>query len=244
MAKHLFENICIDFNEILSDANFKRMLKTVEKQAKTTEAKKRTDIAHYKEYGNDQWSPMYFGMFVEWFCQMYLNYFGYLYNVANVEMMMSEGSSAEDYGVDGIGVSMRKMKHKNIGAIVASEGSPVFIQVKGTMNYNKEYTPNCGARLPNFTTNAMSQAIKQGHAYQARYILFTTGKGVHYTLNKMWNDLVEVISIHDIDKLANNNTLFLNVMRQRVDLEPLPVYTANIDSEAAYHETLEIEEQQ
>lgn len=240
MAKHIFENICIDWEEILKDADFKRMLREVKRQALTEEAKKRTDLAHYKEYGQDEWSPMYFGMFVEWYAQMYLNFFGYLYNVANVDMLNSEGACAEDYGVDGIGVSMRKMKHKNVGAIVADQGSPVFVQVKGTLNFNKEYTPNDGARLPNFTTNAMSSAIKQGTAYQSRYILFMTGKGVHFSLNKMWNDLVEVIGINDINKLANNNQLFLNACRQRVDLDPLPIYPANIDAEAAFNEQREV----
>lgn len=237
--KHIFENICINFEEILQEPNIRKMLKAVQNQAKTEEAKKRTDLTHYKDYGEDEWSPIYFGLFVEWFAEHFLNHFGHLFNVTNVKMNNAEGSAIEDLGVDGVGMTMNKKKHPVAGSIVSQPGNAVYIQVKGTLNFNKEHKANDGSRLPNFATHAMSTAIKNGTAYQTRYILFTTAKGVHYVLEKMWNGLVEVIAIEQIIKLANNNQYFLNILRERVGLTPLEFQMPPIDPEAQYHISLE-----
>ena len=233
--KHVFENVCIDFEEILATPDFKHMLRVVQRQAKTTEAKQRTDISNYKDYNADEWSPMYFGMFVEWFAEQYLNFFGYLYNIANVEMLDAVGTAYQDNGVDGMGITLATKKQTSRTVIAHKQGGPVYIQVKGTMNYNKEHMANDGSRLPNFTTNAMSSAIKNGTAYYTRYVLFTTAKGIHYRLKEMWNDMVEVIDIHKIAQLADNNQLFLNAMRIRVGLEPHSFVAPPIDQEAMFN---------
>lgn len=236
-TKHIFENVCIDFNEILKDTDFKRMIRVVAKQSKTTEAKLRTDLGNYKNYGEDENSPMYFGLFAEWYAQEFLNYFGSLpcFNIANVQMYNAVGSSNIDNGVDGDAITMSDKKSNNKSSVAIKQGGKVYIQVKGTLNFSKEHMANDGSRLPNFTTNAMSSAIKNGTAYSTRYILFTTGIGVHYRLKQMWNDMVEIISINEIEQLAKKNVLFLNVLRERVGLEPLPILTASLDAEAAFN---------
>lgn len=233
-SKHIFNNVCIDFDALLATTDIKKMFKVAAEQAKTEEAKKRTDFANYKDYGQDEWSPMYFGLFVEWFAEHFLNHFGHMWNICDVQLFNHEGDATEDLGVDGMAKTQQKRKAKGTRCEAPQFGD-VYIQVKGTLNYFKEHKANDGSRLPNFTTNAMSSAIMLGRAYQSRYMLFTTASGVHYTLQKMWNDMVEVISIKEINKFANGNVVFLNLLRKSVGLDPIEFSQLPMDSEAAYN---------
>ena len=229
MKSHIFSNICTDFEPVLKEANLDKMLKAVYKQSKTEEAKKRIDIANYKDYDTDKWDPKYFGMFVEWLCWHYLNHFGHLYNIQATEMVDSVDSNSEDYGIDGMGLSIKRQLFQS-SARCAQAGSPVYIQVKGTMNKTKVYKANDGSRIPNFGLNAMSEAIKTGRPQQARYIVFITGKELHYTLeSKMANGLFEVIAYNEISKRIKNNTVFLNRLRASVNLPEHPVELAPMD---------------
>jgi hypothetical protein len=209
------------------------MLKVVEKQSTTAEAKMRVDFSHYKDYEEGSWSPVYFGMFVEWLAQYWLNHFGSLdeWNIHGVNMVSSVGSSDEDYGVDGTGCSIREKKYPKTGRIAVAN-APVYIQVKGTLNKSREYKPNDGSRLPNFGMNAMATAIIAGQALRSRYILFTTGKGLHYSMEKMSCNLIEVINYKDISKAMDNNTVFLNVLRISVGLNELSTVSNTMDAEA------------
>jgi hypothetical protein len=232
MTNHVFVNHCVDFESILAAPDLDKMLREAYKQSKTEEAKLRVDFDNYKDYGVDQWCPAYFGMFVEWLAWHYLNHFGHLYNIQAVEMTDSEGSSVEDYGTDGKGMSIKDQVMSTTGR-KALKGAPVYIQVKGTMNNKKEYKPNDGSRLPNFGMNAMSSAIKEGRAYQARYIVVTTGKGFHYSLEKMSNSLLEVIAYKQLSATINRDTVFLNRLRNSVGLTTFPVIESKVDAEAA-----------
>ena len=186
MSDHIFVHRCIDFNKLLKETKLSKMIKVAHEQSKTDEAKKRVNFSKYKEYDNNntESDPVYFGMFTEWLAWHFLNHYGHVFNVQGMELTASIGNSEEDYGVDGRGICVKEQKMRSTSR-KAVKNSPVYLQVKGTMNRNKEYTPNDGSRLPNFATNAMSDAIRSGHAYQARYILFTTGKGIHFSLEKM-----------------------------------------------------------
>lgn len=235
IRKHLFENYCIDFSSILEEANLGKIMRMVREQAKTKEAKIRVDFVNYKEYGEDEWAPMYFGLFVEWFAQHFLNYFGYLFNIGNVEMLNVVGSTEEDHGTDGHAITLNDKRHSHIKSIIASRGCPVYIQVKGTLNIKKKFQTNDGSRLPNFLMNALSTAVKNGRAYQARYILFTTGAGLHYRLEKSSNHIMEVIDYKKISKLFNGNVLFLNELRKQVKLPVKEIKSVPIDREAKYN---------
>jgi hypothetical protein len=231
MKNHVFVNHCIDFESILAEPKLDNMLKVAFKQSKTDGAKLRVDFANYKDYGQDQWCPAYFGMFVEWLAWHFFNHYGRLFNVEGCEMTDSVDSSLEDYGTDG---RMRSIKDQLFTKTCRKtvKGSPVYLQVKGTMNKTKEYTPNDGSRLPNFCTNAMSDAIRQGKAYQARYIIFTTGKSVHYSLDKMSNDMLEVVNYKIINGLLKDDYVFLNLLRSSVGLTEFPLDTSALDPEA------------
>jgi hypothetical protein len=231
MKTHIFVKHCIDFESILLESNLDKMLKVVFKQSKTEEARLRVDFANYKDYDTDEWCPAYFGMFGEWLCWHFLNHYGHLFNIEAVEMGDSIDSSVEDYGTDGEGRSVKDQLMKTTFR-KAVKGSPVYIQVKATMNKTKEYKPNDGSRLPNFGMNAMSSAIRAGQAYQGRYIVFTTGAGLHYALDKMSNGMLEVVGYKKIKALMNDDTVFLNRLRTSVGLAEYPVTLSTIDPES------------
>ena len=238
MKRHIFNNICIDFNAILADTDFKRMLRVVKAQSILPEVQTRVNVGGYKDY--NEASAQYFGMFVEWYAQHYLNHFGWMYNLQDVSMYNSVGSAYKDNGIDGVGTSVTSKHDRMRPSVVPKAGSPVYIQVKGTTKFNDEHMTNDGSRLPNFTTNAMSMAIQHNCAYQARYILFTTAKGVHYRLNEVWNNMVQVISIKEILQVTtkNNNILFLNIMRESVGLDSISTETYTPDAEAFFNNSL------
>ena len=233
MKTHVFVNHCINFEEILQETTLSDMLAVVAKQAKTEEAKMRVDFANYKDYGTDQWCPAYFGMFVEWLAQYWLNHYGPMnHNIHGVDMNNSVGELDEDYGTDGEGFTLKRKRLKSTGR-EAEPNSKIYIQVKGTLNRTKEYRPNDGSRLPNFGMNAMSASIVEGVSYQARYVVFTTGKGLHYSMEKMCHKLIEVIAYNDI-KIMDNDTVFLNVLRSAAGLSLLPVAAHKMDAEAEF----------
>lgn len=228
---HVFTNHCVDFAEILEQPTLDKMLKVVYKQSKTELARMRVDFANYKDYDENEWCPAYFGMFVEWLAENFLNHYGHLFNIQAVTMTDSVGSSAQDYGIDGVGHSVKRSKLKTTCRAV-DPNSPVYIQVKGTMDPKKEYRPNDGNRLPNFGCNAFSTAIVEGRAYQGRYVLFTTGKGIHFSMDKMFCGLVEVIGRKHIKALMDKDNVFLNKLRDAVGLPALPIQFAAKDHEA------------
>ena len=238
MANHIFQNHCVDFEEILDPTNWTigkcldRMLRAAHDQSKTEEAKLRVDFVNYKDYGQDQSCPIYFGMFTEWLAWHFFNHYGRLFNVEGCEMMASEGNLEQDLGTDG---RMRSIKRQLMSKTFrkAEKGSPVYLQVKGTMNKTKVYTANDGSRLPNFGTNAMSDAIKTGYAFQARYIVFTTGDSIHYTLDSMSNGMLEIVCYKDIKACIDMDWVFLNRLRSSVGLTEVAMGPCDIDPEAA-----------
>jgi hypothetical protein len=239
MAKHIFENYCVDFEPLLSEANFKKMVKAAGKQSTEQEAKVRADFLHYKEYGKKDSCPMYFGLWFEWFSAIFLNHYGQIWNLRDVTMLNEVGSAEEDGGTDGNGFSMIEKKF-NQKTRITKAGSPCYLQVKATDNPLKEFKTNDGSRLANFMMNAMSTAIATGAAYHARFIVITSGKGLHYKLDNNSNKMMEVINFDQISKLVDGNVAFLNKLRESVGLVALPLPPAELDAEAAFNIALNI----
>lgn len=234
MGKHVFENYCIDFDALLREANFSKMIRAAHKQSKELEAKVRADFPHYKDYGVDDSCPMYFGMFFEWFSAKLLNHYGHLWNLRDVSMLNEVGNADEDGGTDGHASTMMERRFAQ-KTRVTKVGSPCFLQVKGTLDPTKEFKTNDGSRLANFMMNALSTAVVTGAAYHARYIVITSGKGLHYKLDNNSNKLMEVIGYAEISKLMNGNVSFLNALRESVGLKALPLPPAEMDAEAAFN---------
>lgn len=239
MKRHVFVNHCVDFDQLLNPNNWvagktlDKFLLVLDKQSKTAEAKLRVDFANAANYSDDQNCPAYFGMGVEWLAWHFLNHYGRNFNIEGVQMTDSEGSADEDYGVDGVGRSIidTKTKFRNTNRR-ATKGSEVYLQVKGTLNRTKQYKPNDGSRLPNFCTNAMATAITSSKAYQARYIVFTTGAGLHFAMDKMCRGLLEVVNYRDIKAHMDTDFVFLNKLRTSAGLIEVPLDFSAADAEA------------
>jgi hypothetical protein len=244
MSDHVFVNLCIDFDSLLRHPDVTLMLREAKKQSQTPEAKTKMD-ARREFFKSDvtedpnEFCPAYFGAFGEWLCQHFLTYYGVDYNLHSVAMVDSEDSTEEDYGIDGRAVTSRTQskssKLVNMIGRKANPGSVVFIQVKASMNPTKEYTPNDGSRLPNFFTSSMAESIEKGQAYQARYVIFTTGKGLHYSMNKMSHSMAEVIGIQEIKSRMNNDWAFLNYLREKARLAPFAIPQPEQDAEYTFN---------
>jgi hypothetical protein len=233
-----FINHCLDFEELLNPAfvekqTLSRMLKMAYKQSCRDEAKERYDITYGKFSDleeDDESCAAYFGDFGEWLAWHFLNYYGHAFNIQSSIMLSAVGNTSEDYGTDGIGYTIKECQDRGTNRIF-KKNAKVYIQVKTTLNPNKEYKPNDGSRLPNFGMNAMSDSIKTGSAYNARYLVFTTGKGLHFAMDKMSNNMMECIGYSKITRLMDRDTGFFNRLRLSVGLAPITLPDV-VDSES------------
>jgi len=220
--------------ELLEGNTLKEYVRVANKLASDKKAIKVYHLGEYKHLLNnpDAWSPHYFGASIEFLCESFFEVFGAKYNVGNIRSTDDYHNAEDDGGVDHYAESLT---HK---ALKGSQNyrracpmSPVYIQTKGTTNRTKEFTTNDGSRIPNFMSNAQQQALQEGHPCTARYILFTTGKGMHYKLAKNHGEMVEVINFKEISKSVDGNIVFWNQMRKKAKV-PLQVYSAPIDPQA------------
>jgi hypothetical protein len=79
----------------------------------------------------------------------------------------------------------------------------------------------------------MSDAIRTGQAYKARYIVFTTGEDIHHTLGSMSNGMLEIVSYNDIKACLDMDWVFLNRLRSSVGLTEVAMGPCDIDPESA-----------
>lgn len=204
---HSFQKNPIDAKKLLSKPKLRSFVKNAEQIAFSLDAKMFYEGSSFKEVAEcNEWSPKYFGSAIEFLCEMFLDHYGSHFNLNQVTSTDDWDSSEVDLGVD-----HKAMSVKQNGNIRPS--SPVFIQTKGTLNSNKVFTANDGSRITNFMSYAQATAIKSGHAYTARYILFTTGKNIHYKLDAMTGKQIEVINFNKIKKMIDDDEVFWNKMR-------------------------------
>lgn len=177
----------------------------------------------------EQWSPEYFGAAVEFLAECFFEEFGARFDL-EFDFSVEDYDSADvDKGIDHYAKSIRQKRI--LPTRETRFGSPVYIQTKGTLNPRKEFKTNDGARLPNFFMAAQAEAMNEGYAYQARYVLFTTGKGLHYKLNENSGKICEVINYNTIRKYVDGNVEFWNTMRRKMSISEQS-YKVEIDVEA------------
>lgn len=227
-------------DQLLKGNKLADYVKSAAALAKTPEAIRVFEAGDYKDfkilndptYKGKQWSAHYFGGAIEVLAETFFEVFGAKYNIQNFKSTDDFDDPMEDTGVDHFAESIFQQRCGNTR--VAQALSPVYIQTKGTVNPRKEFTSNDGARLPNFFMNAQARAIASGHAYTARYILFTTAKGLHYRLKANSGDMCEIINYNAIRKLTDSNVSFWNKMREKMNVETQEV-PSSMDPEAAYN---------
>ena len=236
---HIFGVRAIHAEKLLEISTLKEYLARARFYAESVEAIKAFETGDYKSYsaltpgGLKTWSPHYFGASIEFLAECFLEMYGSHFNVYDIKSVDDFESDESDTGVDHYAktISPKLLKSKN--ALVtrkALEGSPVYIQTKATANKNKMFKTNDGSRLPNFFMNAQSKAIADGVAYQARYILFTTGKGIHYVLDDNSGNKCEVINYNMITKRIDGNETFFNYMREKCNVKQVHVNTLDVEA--------------
>ena len=206
--------------KLLEDNTLKHFLHNAGNLAKTKEAIQVFEAGQYKDFDLKlpvKWSPKYFGGAVEFLAETFFEVFGAEFNIQGIKSTDDFESTEADIGVDHTAQTIFKATTKD-KVRIAQPLSPVFIQTKGTLNPNKEYTTNDGSRLMNFFAAAQVMAMHTGHTYSARYVLFTTGKGLHYRLNDNTGGICEVINSRAIRKRVDNNVYFWNKMRYNMNI--------------------------
>jgi hypothetical protein len=235
--EHRFKDLCVNWDELLARPSVSDFMRAAHSQGLTDAAQR--IVQPYKDYDHldpTSPSPMYFGMCAEVLCEAFLRNFGRNYNLQNIVMGDRNGVMYKDLGVDAWANSVKEERNKANRRPLA--GSKIYVQVKGTLNHSKIYSANDGSRLNNFMSNALSSSIAEGQAYQARYVLFTTGKGIHYTLDEATHGFIETISYNDINKLTKNNYDFWNEWRHEVGLAPTVLPPLSEDADSIYNTRL------
>lgn len=229
VLKHKFKDLCLDWDDLLAKPRLGDFLRRLHRQGQSDAAQRL--VQPYKDYSADvsDYSPVYFGMGVEVLAEAYLMFYGGVHHaVSEIEMTSQAGKLEIDLGVDG---RARTICELPLGKTrrLARSNSPVYLQVKGTLNSAKIYTANDGSRITNFISNAATGAIRSGYATQARYLLFTTGDGIHHTLDAMTNGFIEVINYKKINQLTRKDHVFWNEFRVAVGLKPLDLAELVLD---------------
>jgi len=226
---HSFSKYNVGAEQLVAKQTLKHYLAVLFKQANSPEgAIPYNDV----EPSDDQKikAPRYYGAGGEFLSYIFFKTFGHAYNVHNVLMTDDVEVAKEDGGCDGeAACRVSKLYDRKTMKILTSPGSPVFIQVKTTTNSQREFTTNDGSNIMNFFGNAQMKAAITGHSFQARYILWTTGKSLGWKLVENTGGFIEVISYSEIAKKIDNDPVFWNNVREAFNLPilPTPISTAD-----------------
>lgn len=206
-------------DELLLETTLRGYVKKANAIAKRQDAIAKFEVGSYKdinELKDIKWSPKYFGGAIEFLCENFFIQYGERFGVYDFESVGDFDSNEIDSGVDHRGKN--NLAKKLGGMRECHPGSDVYIQTKGTANSAKKFMTNDGSRIMNFYGNAQGQALMRGQAYQARYILFTTGSGLHYRLEQSTFGMIEVINFKVISNHIDGRTVFFDNIRERVGL--------------------------
>ena len=239
--KHDFFDLCIDSTMFIGTNSLSRYIKVLLKQSNLDAA-----LVPYRENLNTISSdieamgitqtvikaPRYYGSGIEALAETYFEVFGSKYNLGNYKSADNNKQEIKDIGIDGFAVTSKETKSKKKSRIkkLHKVSDPVYVQVKGPLNPQKKFTTNDGSRIPNFMMAAQSTAINVGSAYSARYILFTTGAGLHYELDNNSMNQIEVFDFRTISKDVDGNLIFWNQFYEKIGLSALNI-TSTPDSE-------------
>jgi len=229
---HSFPQFCIDPEALVKKQTMKDFVKEAGRQANTDEAasKYNQNLFDIDEDYKGYKAPRYFGAAWEYFRHVYMDVYGSEYNLYGVYSNDDWDNPLPDRGGDG-GASSRKKKHYRKREIQTEPGSPVYFQDKATENWVKKFMTNDGSRIMNYIGYAQADAFRRKAAYQARYLLFTSGQGLHWKLKENTCDIIEVIDGKHIGDKSNGDQVFWNELRRHLGLSPLLVETP-IDAEA------------
>ena len=203
LAQHRFQRYCIDPDKLTHGRTLEAFLHVLKNQSNEEIAVqsygKGKELTDFAEHETTYRSPLYFGEGGEFLSHCFFEYYKDKYSIENIVSVNC--NIANDRGWDREAVTTRNFKW-------ATCGSPVYIQDKTTLNSNKIFRMNDGSRIMNFLGAAAMDAITKGKAQEARFILWTTGKSVHFSVDKVTFDRLEVVNGEMISSLINDNEKF------------------------------------
>lgn len=215
MLKHIFATRAPFREEVLRVNTIAEYLDAVWHYARMKET-------HEIFGGESTWDPNddrpvnshlgYVGAAGEFFVENYLRIYGGEHDLTDVWSVNSIDSPVQDTGIDHFATNLRHQKldfgRENV------PGSKVFIQTKFARNPRKEFKTNDGSRLPNFFAAAYDQAIEERITQSCRWIVVTTGKGIHWAMKKNMAKRIEVINRETMSARVDGNEVFWNKMRE------------------------------
>ena len=197
--RHRFSRHCVDPCALTLGRTVEAYIHELDTQSATRQA----GDAYYecmrkKKNSEVSSSSFYFGDGGEFLRHCFLDFFGSHFSLREVwSVNADDGVLDEDIGWDGGATT-------SCDHMWAQEGGPVYIQDKTTRDFDKFFKINDGSKIMNFVGSAAMDAISREKGQQARFILWTTGRGVHHSLERSTAGRVEVIGYERITKLANN----------------------------------------
>jgi hypothetical protein len=217
MNNHSFKVYCIDPSVLLAKPNLDNYLKVLKSQANDPLA---LIPYHDNTPDSDQkiQAPRYFGAGGEFLAHCFFEFFGNDYNLFDVESNDNDDRELNDGGVDITAKTIKTKIYKQLCYTKAIAGSPVYIQVKTPTNRMREFMTNDGSNIMNFYGHAQGLARQAGQSFYSRYILFTTGKSLHWKLNSNTQGMITVVNYNEIKRKIDNNEVFFNYMRDKFNL--------------------------
>ena len=228
MNNHSFKTYCINPSDLLAKPKLDNYLKILKVQANDPAA-----LIPYHDKIPDEnqqiQAPRYFGAGGEFLAHCFFEFFGNDYNLFDVESIDNVDRELNDGGIDIEAKTIKEKIYKQQCHTKAIANSPVYIQVKTTTNRMREFMTNDGSNIMNFYGHAQGVARQSGHSFYARYILFTTGKGLHWKLDSNTQHMIIVINYNEIKRKIDDNEVFFNYMRDKFGLPGIKVVLCKKD---------------
>lgn len=229
---HSFARYCIEPHSLVRGQTLKTYLRALLKQSNQPLAiTVYRDTEPLQDNGKTIRAPRYFGAGGEFLSECFFEVYGDDYNIKGITSLDDEEKQHTDGGVDQTALSRKDKIYREYANTKSKPNSPVYIQVKTTMNSTREYQTNDGSRIMNYFAHAQALARVGGHSYCARYVLFTTGKGLHWALERNTLKMIEVINARAIERRIDGDTVFWNHMRARLGIELLSQTVCDPDGE-------------
>ena len=229
---HSWYKYCIDANVYHEVMTLRKFIEVLRKQSNTDEAiipyRENVSLSSYDEDGEFAGkikAPRYFGAGIEALAETFFEMFGAEYSLAGYKSQDSVDEDLEDTGYDAIAYTSKEKRFLKGADIhkICRPGNRIYIQIKGVLNPAKEFMTNDGSRIMNFYANAQGHCRMMGEANSARFVLFTTGKGLHYKLEKNTFKEIEVINYNAIDKRIKDNPFFWNALYTKLGLPEIRI---------------------
>jgi hypothetical protein len=226
---HSFGKFCVDKDGLVAKETLKDFMDVLLKQSNKDEAL----IPYHDQLpdvddGKTIKAPRYFGAGGEFLSECFFEVYGADYNLTGIVSYDDEEIARTDGGVDQEARSRKEKIYTTRLNTKAMPNTPIYIQVKTAVNPTKVFTTNDGSRIMNFFGHAQGLARAQAVSFNARYILFTTGKELHWVLKRNTFNMIEVVGYKDIKKRVDKDRVFWNHMRKKfglplLDLPPPPM---------------------